>query len=354
MQAPSAAIVLILCFGVVSATPTSTSDNNLENGLDSLPTDALRNIASRIPVVDRYRFSFASRLLRNAMDLNDIELVAARLFLRFGKEKRFVAALQIEDAPPGYVVAIVEELLRSTVLDDSQAEPNALHKLRVLHVLNVADAVGHCDLVKVLYDDINGYSEHNEVFPGHLFEISCDNAAQLASLPLEDLLHMHAVSKSMFLQVLDIKYYNSDYGSFFKDPAWYSQYYSKTVLSHALHLYNKLNGTTDFEPVPFGHIAFTQTMSEQTRMTLHDMYSSSNDISDNRRHFSNFLLQSVLSPGSEMEFFSMSNPVFRTDFLMLACETGRLDWVCLVRILLSCCCADNSAYCMAGQVHDKI
>lgn len=280
--------VLILCIGVVSATPASTSDDILHEGSKPLPNGTIPNTDSRVPSVNSFR-------------VTDASFVAEQLLHRFGIKECFIAALQIEDAPPGFVKAVVEELL-----------PHGSRRQKPL-VFFLAHAVGHCDLVKGIF--------------GELKVGALDNVTQLASLPLEKLLKKHALPERTFLQVIDAKYHTSGYGSFFKDPAWYSQYHSNTVLSGALHLYNKLNRTIDFEPVPFGHIAFTQTMSEQTQMCLHDMYSTSNSISVDRRQFTTALLQSVLSPGSEMEFFSRSNPELRTDFLMLACETGRLGWV---------------------------
>lgn len=303
------AFVLILCVGAVSTTLASTSREVVQDNLNSLPEDLLRDIGSRLPIADRYRFSLASLYLREIVGFNDAEIVSARLFSHFG-DHCLLFALLIEDAPPGCITKVVAEL--STKYDDSSL-------YFPLDVVEYAKDVGHFDLI----DDISANLSDR---------VSNDNVARLASLPLSDLLGMHALPKQTFLEVLDAKYNASGYDSFFKDPVWNSNYFSRTVMSHALDVYKKLNGTIDFEPVPFGYIASTQTMSEQTRLILRNMTSSGTNINTMF-----FFLQTVLSPGSEMEFFSTLSIELRTEFLILACLTGRLDWVCPVRVLHSCC-----------------
>lgn len=151
---------------------------------------------------------------------------------------------------------------------------------------------------------------------------------------------MHALPRPVFMQVLAVKYDGSGYGSFFHDPAWYSRRCSSTVLSHALYLYEQLKGTFDFEPVPFGKIASTQTISEPTLKTLLHMFSvgctncnrhQSRAIGYcNRCLFTFSYLQMLLDPESSMAFLVPSSPFFKGHFLLEACWTGRLDWVIVI------------------------
>lgn len=309
-------IALLLCLGAGRSIPVSKSRDILKDDLNSLPEDVLRHISSQLPVVDRLLLSETSSSLRGVAKLNDAEMVSVLLLSHFGNETCLFFALSIEEAPPGFMTRVVTELLRSKAK-------------RSLQAACMACTVGYVELIDVISDEFLGVNLFRDV-------------ADLATLPTSELLKMHALPKLTFLQVLSDKYKHAGYGAFFKDQAWYSQYCSYTVMSHALHLYNELNGAIDFEPVPFGHIAATQTLSERTQGALRNMAS---DLIETRLRpgiseecFYTFsLLQLVLSPGAEIQFFSKSSSAFRTEFLVTACKTGRLDWVCPIRALLSCC-----------------
>lgn len=308
-------VVVLLCSGVAGTTAALVHD-----GLEWLPEDMLRHINSRLPAVDRFHLSLSSSYMRNLVDLNDADIISARLLRQFGEHECLVAAIHIEDAPPGSMVQVVMHLLRSTHFDD----------WHIREALKQAYTVGHCDLVDVFLNHLQTSRPdvaHTKYV--NFDRASCDDVARLSSLPLEVLLKMHALPRPTFLQVLATKYDGSGYGPFFKDQAWNLQYYSNTVMSH---LYEKLLDTVDFDPARFCHISSMRRMSEYTRRDLLDSSGLC------RHAFSH--LQVMISPGSEIEFFNSSSVLFRADFLLEACRTGRLDWVCSVRLRhfgYSCC-----------------
>lgn len=335
-------ILVLVFFRSMSASLANISRIVMAEGLESLPEDLLAEIGSRVNSVPNY--------VQKVVNGDDAGILSSVLYDRFGWQECLIAALLIEEAPGGVVVQVITNFLQY----DNQIPSGAME-----NALEIAYTSGHCPkIIKMLSDRLPtsralppGCEKARDIYD---CVMSADNSCR-SSVHLSDLLKMHALPRNTFMDVLAAKYSN-DLGSFFNDCKRCGGIPSITMMSHAVHIYRLLNGVRDFEPIPYARILSNGSIPNaiiETNLPLD--YEGHSGLEVYRRHIHFPVLhnlQIVLSPSSEINFFTNMSREGRIKFLFEACTSGRLDWVQYV-LCHMCSTASHSCECVTGQVHGQ-